>query len=116
MTCDVSPVAMFYLYHLNILKPPQPANIHMKPQQQQRPELKAQASLQQLIGIIDDVKVPLEDLDDVAIEGDSPDLELDIPELEIPELEVPDIDFKLDEVDLLPPDIDFPADIDMKKV
>merc|ERR1719507_389901 len=95
--------------------PPQPANIHMKPQQQQRPELKAQASLQQLIGIIDDVKVPLEDLDDVAIEGDSPDLELDIPELEIPELEVPDIDFKLDEVDLLPPDIDFPADIDMKK-
>ena len=95
---------------------PQPANIHMKPQQQhQRPELKAQASLQQLIGIIDDVKVPLEDLDD-AIEGESPDLELDIPELEIPELEVPDIDFKLDEVDLLPPDIDFPADIDMKKV
>ena len=88
----------------------------MKPQyQQQRPELKAQASLQQLIGIIDDVKVPLEDLDD-AIEGESPDLELDIPELEIPELEVPDIDFKLDEVDLLPPDIDFPADIDMKKV
>ena len=106
----------FYLYHLNKLEPPQPANIHMKPQQQQRPELKAQASLQQLIGIIDDVKVPLEDLDDVAIEGDSPDLELDIPELEIPELEVPDIDFKLDEVDLLPPDIDFPADIDMKKV
>ena len=50
------------------------------------------------------------------IEGESPDLELDIPELEIPELEVPDIDFKLDEVDLLPPDIDFPADIEMKKV
>jgi erythrocyte band 7 integral membrane protein len=95
--------------------PPQPANIHMKPHQQQRPALKTQASLQQLIGIIDDVKVPLEDLDD-AIEGESPDLELDIPELDIPELEVPDIDFKLDEVDLLPPDIDFPADIDMKKV
>merc|ERR1719195_1399057 len=97
--------------------PPQPANIHMKPlQPTKRPELKAQESLQQLIGIIDDVKVPLEDLDDVDIEGESPDLELDIPELEIPELEVPDIDFKLDEVDLLPPDIDFPADIDMKKV
>merc|ERR1719216_180406 len=45
--------------------PPQPANIHMKPStQQSRPELKTQASLQQLIGIIDDVKVPLEDLDD----------------------------------------------------
>ena len=97
--------------------PTQPANIHMKPpqQQQKRSELKTQASLQQLIGIINDVKVPLEDLDD-GIEGESPDLELDIPDLEIPELDVPDIDFKLDEVDLLPPDIDFPADIDMKKV
>ena len=37
---------------------PQPANIHMKPlQPTKRPELKAQESLQQLIGIIDDVKV-----------------------------------------------------------
>ena len=101
---------------INWKPPPQPANIHMKPQPQpKRSELKTQASLQQLIGIIDDVKVPLEDLDD-GIKGESPDLELDIPDLEIPELDVPDIDFKLDEVDLLPPDIDFPADIDMKKV
>ena len=67
-----------------------------------------------LIGIIDDVKAPLDDITVPDLE--SPEVELDIPELDVPELDVPDIDFKLDEVDLLPNDIEFPADMDLKNV
>ena len=61
-----------------------------------------------------DVKDPLGDISPPELE--SPDVELDIPELDVPELEVPDIDFKLDEVDLLPSDIEFPADMNLKNV
>jgi len=84
---------------------PNPSPIPTQAPVHRRPD-KAQESLKNLIGIsTESIDIPELDIPEI----ESPELNLNIPEIEVPE-----IDFKLDEVDLLPPAIEFPADVDLK--